>query len=436
MIDRRGRVSFDSRQRFLLILGMAGLGSLFSFGCQKAPEPVPPEPILVRAIAIPSRQTSEIRSFPLFTKEGQSAKLSFRVPGQLLEFDPILGKRVKEGEVLARLDRRDYELAVQRLEQGINEANAGLSAMKTGARAEDIEALEAQIRAAETAAANAEAHLNRMENLLQDGTASQVQYDVAKTAADGARAQLDTLRQQYRKATTGSRAEEIEAMEAKIAGLKIELNLARNKLADTELKAPFNGFISQKYFDNYEAVAPGIAVIELVNTDRLEATLSVTEEIVLRRNDIESITCTFPAMPGVTLRGTVKEVGKTVRQKGLSYPLTIVIERGESQATGADAEILPGMTGTAELTLKGGNSTILLPSAALIPGDRAEGESTGGESAVWVISDEMRLERHPVHIKTFTEEGAVVEDGLEGGERIVGAGARFLSEGERVRTEP
>ena len=94
------------------------------------------------------------------------------------------------------------------------------------------------------------------------------------------------------------------------------------------------------------------------------------------------------------------------------------------------------MTGTAELTLKGGNSTILLPSAALIPGDRAEGESTGGESAVWVISDEMRLERHPVHIKTFTEEGAVVEDGLEGGERIVGAGARFLSEGERVRTEP
>ena len=40
MIDRRGRVSFDSRRRFLLILGMAGLDPFF-VRLSKAPEPVP-----------------------------------------------------------------------------------------------------------------------------------------------------------------------------------------------------------------------------------------------------------------------------------------------------------------------------------------------------------------------------------------------------------
>ena len=303
--------------------------------------------------------------------------------------------------------------------------------MKTGARVEDVAALEAQLRAAETAATNAKTQLNRMESLRRDGTASQVQYDMAETTANGAQAQLDALRQQYTKATTGSRPEEIEAMEAKIAGLKIELNLAQNKLADTELKAPFNGFISQKFFDNYETVAPGIAVLELVNTDRIEATLNVSEEIVLRQNDIESITCSFPSIPGVTFSATVKEIGQTVRQKGLSYPLTIVIQRGDTPQTGSEAEILPGITGTAEVTLRGNSSTIVLPSAALIPSNE-EGKN---ESAVWVINDQMKVERHPVHVRTFTEEGAVVEDGLSGGEKIVGAGARFLTDGEEVRLE-
>ncbi|MBR6481272.1 MAG: hypothetical protein IKT12_06165, partial [Thermoguttaceae bacterium] len=155
-------------------------------------------------------------------------------------------------------------------------------------------------------------------------------------------------------------------------------------------------------------------------------------EIVLRQNDIESISCTFPSMPGVTFAASVKEIGQTVRQKGLSYPLTIIIERGTTPETGSEAEILPGITGSAEITLRGNSETIVLPSAALIP----SGEETGeNESAVWVINDQMRLERHPVHIKTFTEEGAVIEDGLSGGEKIVGAGARFLAEGELVRTE-
>ena len=434
MTEKRGRESFCRRQRFLMTLGAAGLGTLLLTGCQKEvpPEPVPTDPVLVRVLSIPEERTSEIRSFPLFTKEGQSAKLSFRVPGQLFEFDPILGKKVSKGDVVARLDPRDYKLAVARFEQGINEANAGLSAMKKGARDEDVATLEAQLRAAETAAANAKTQLNRMENLRRDGTASQVQYDLAKTTSDGAQAQLESLRLQYQKATTGSRSEEIEAMEAKIAGLKIELNLAQNKLADTELKAPFNGFISQKYFDNFETVAPGIAVLELVNTDRLEATLNVSEEIVLRQNDIESISCTFESVPGATFRATVKEIGQTIHQKGLSYPLTIVIERGETPETGADAELLPGMTGTAEIALKGNSSTILLPSAALIPSEEGTGEN---ESAVWVINDEMKLERHPVHIRTFTEKGVIVEDGLSGGEKVVGAGARFLAEGEEVRTE-
>ena len=87
MTDRRGREPFYRKQRYLLTLGVVGLGVLFCAGCRKtAPtESVPTDPILVRVLSIPDKRDTEVRSFPLFTKEGQSARLSFRVPGQLYE---------------------------------------------------------------------------------------------------------------------------------------------------------------------------------------------------------------------------------------------------------------------------------------------------------------------------------------------------------------
>ncbi len=417
---------------FSFALGAGLVGCRGEKGTSEA-DSSPVLPTLVRTITIPEGESTEERVFPVIAKEGQTAKLSFRVPGQLREFDPILGKRVAKDEVVARLDPRDYQLAVKRLEESINEANAALSAMKTGAREEDVASLESQVAAAETAAINAKAQLNRMEDLRKSGTASQVQYDLAKTTSDGATAQYESLKKQLEKAKKGAREEEIQAMEARIAGLHVDLNLAENKLKDTELKAPFEGVISQKFFENFETVAPGIAVLELVDADGLEATLNVSEEIVLRKGDIRKIECQFTSIPDAVFPAEVKEVGETIRQGHLSYPLTVRISRGSTES---GRRILPGISGTATLTLSSGKETILLPTAALIPSEDPSVATDGKpESAVWKVTEEGTLTKLPVRVKTFAPEGAYIEDGLHGGETIVGAGARFLSEGEKVRTE-
>ena len=439
MTDRCHKDPFFQTGLPCLILGLAGIGLSLLCGCHRtAGEGTdseanlkPMEPVLVRTVTIPKEMASETRTFPVFAKEGQTVKLSFRVPGQLLEFNPILGAKVSEGEVVASLDKRDYELAVERLKKGIDEANAALTAMLTGARPEDVATLEAQVVAATTAKTNAEAQLKRMENLRRDGTASQVQYDLAKTTSDGATAQLETLNKQLEKAKKGARDEEIQAMRAKIAGLEVDLKLAENKLSDTDLKAPFNGVVSQKFFDNFETVAPGIAVLELVDAAGLEATLNVPEEIVLRKDAISKIECEFQGMPGAVYEGSVKEIGQTPRSGGLSYPLTVTLGKKTGGTDGQ--ELIPGMSGTATIFLTGDSATITLPSAALVPeGTGAANSET--ESAVWLVAD-GKIQKRAVRVKAFTRDGAVVEDGLSGGETIVSAGARFLHEGEAVRTE-
>ncbi|MBQ3333057.1 MAG: hypothetical protein IJG83_06500, partial [Thermoguttaceae bacterium] len=279
-----------SRSRFFLPALLAVIG-----GCGRAPEPSQPQapPVLVRTAAVSAPGDTLVREFPIFAQESKSARLSFRVPGQLEQFDPILGTKVAKDEVIARLDGRDYELAAARLRLGIADAEAMLKAMKTGARAEDIEALRSQIAGAETAAANASRQLQRMENLHADGTVSDVQLDAARTTNDAAAAHLETLKTQLEKAHTGARAEEIEAMDAKIAGLNVDLKIAENKLGDTILKAPFDGVIAEKFCDNHETIVPGAAIVEIVDIDSMEATVNLPEEVVRRRENIETLVCRF-----------------------------------------------------------------------------------------------------------------------------------------------
>ena len=220
------------------------------------------------------------------------------------------------------------------------------------------------------------------------------------------------------------RAEEIEAMEAKIAGLNVDLKIAENKLGDTILKAPFDGVIAEKFCDNHETIAPGAAIVEIVDIDSMEATVNLPEEVVRRRENIETLVCRFDSLPDQTFPATVKEIGRTPRRENLSYPMTIKVDM--SQAKSAEP-LLSGMVGTVSITLKSPGGEIIIPSSALVSAET-------GASAVWLFdSAGSKVTARAVEVSAITDAGAVISGGLSGGETIVTAGARSLEEGQPVR---
>ena len=70
------------------------------------------------------------------------------VGGRMLEMPIAEGDRVKQGDVIARLDTRDVDLALQRAQAERAQADAQLRLLQAGARAEDIRQAEAQVSAA------------------------------------------------------------------------------------------------------------------------------------------------------------------------------------------------------------------------------------------------------------------------------------------------
>jgi len=418
---------------FLVIFLTGSNLFLTGTGCKEHRETVPEKlPPLVRTLTIPTADKTEQRTFPVLLREGETARLSFRVPGQIQEFNVHVGQSLKTGDVIARLDPVDFELAIKRIESSLAEAHAGLRAMQNGARREDVATLESQLTAATSQWETAEKQFRRMENLKKDGTVSDVQYDLAKSTRDSALSAKESYQSQLEKAKKGSREEEIEMTQAKIAGLEVDLQLAQVALEHTVLKAPFDGIIAEKFSDNHEIVVPGIAVVSLVNPTTFEGELSVPEEIVLRKNEIQRIECVFDKISSDIFPATVKEMGVAAQNGKLAYPLTLNIELPANVNPENQQGVLSGMVGVAYIDLASPGSPQKIPTTAIFSDHNAE---SSGESFVFILNQDGTISKRPVKTGVFDEQGVQILDGLNPGDTIVSAGVRFLKDGQKVRTE-
>lgn len=386
---------------------------------------------LVKVLEIQPTQTLQTRSFTGTAKEGQTTRLSFRVPGPIVEFPVGIGQKVKKGDVLAKLDPRDFELAVNQVKAGLGEANAALKAMKTGARSEDIEALEAKIEMEKSQLETAEKNEARFAKLVETKSIAQIKYDEVKLMRDRAKAALEADEKLMEKARKGSRDEEIEAMESKIAGLNVMLQKAENALADSVLVAPSDGCVSQKFLENGEIAAPGIPVLVFTDTNSIQVETTIPESVLIEQERFESFTCEFEAYPGVKFEAKLHELGQALQTGKPGWPLTVEI------TTDAEHPIHPGMTAIVSIGIQSTNDALIVPLAALVGTVQTEGEYQPKSEAthVWVMGEDSTVKARPVTIVRPTEKGMEIQGDLKPNEKIVSAGARFLHEGEKVRIQ-
>lgn len=387
---------------------------------QAAPVVETPRP--VKAIQAASNTAVRSRVFPGVAKEAQVTKLAFRVPGPLCEMNVNLGQRAKQGDVIARIDPRDFELAVARIEAGLAEAQASLKAMRRGARAEDIQALSAKLDAGRAKLHEAQLHFNRFKALYEDKSVSKAQYDNARTMFDVATAEVTAITQELEKAKRGAREEEIEAMEAKIAGLEANLKTARNSLQDTVLLAPFTGYVAQKFVENYDTVAAGHPIVALLDCSQIEVSVGVPEEVALQENRFREFECEFDAYPGRLFPAKLKELGHSIQSGKQAYPLSVIVTPPE------DLNLRPGMAATVRINIAQPTTVCCYPAAAVV--------SDQAEAFAWIVDPATSaVQRRPVKVGQLTAQGIEILDGIRPGEWVVVAGAHFLHEGQKVRLD-
>jgi multidrug efflux system membrane fusion protein len=397
-------------------------------GCGKQEEP-PPKVVErpVKMMTVAGSQKQFKRAFPGKVEASKQVDLAFKVSGPLIELPVMEGQEVKKGDLIARIDPRDFETELSKIESAIGEARAKLDAMQAGARPEDIKVLEAEIEAAEARALNAEQQYKRYKNLYVNKQVSKADFDRYKSDRDVANAQLNTAQQNLDTGKKGSRKEDVAAMKANIRGLKAQRKGVRDALADTRLTAPFFGYIADKFVDNFQEVRAKQPIVRLQDVASVEIDINVPESMVATYKDHESATITaeFATAPGKQYPLQVKEFSTSADPRTQTYKLTLIMPQPD------DITIWPGMTANVQLTRAAGGvdvTAIIIPAVAIFADET-------GQSHVWVYNAETRtVQKRMITTGDLTGTDSIrITDGLKTGETIAVAGVSRLREGLLVR---
>jgi RND family efflux transporter MFP subunit len=398
------------------------------------PEVVVERPRIIRPAKLYEVQTVQdavSRTYSGVVKAANEVDLAFRVSGPLVQMPIRRGQEVAEGDLIAQIDPRDFQTSLESVTSQLEQAQAQLSAMKAGAREEEILRLENQLRAAQAELDNAEVELTRYKTLLDEGVESQSEYDRVKLRRDQATEAKLAAEQRLAQGRKGARQEDLDAQEALIRGLEAQKRDAANALADTSLKAPFGGRIARQLVENFQEVRAGQTIVSLQDVSHVEVVADVPESLVavVKRELVESMTVMFPSIPDQVFPVEFKEMETEADARTQTYAVTVTMPSPDG------VNLLKGMPAELQITLKalaGKEEGVLVPVTAVFADDKGNPQAwiarpTDGKEGVFDV------ERRAVTVDTMTGSQILVTEGLKGGDLVVTAGVHFLDDESQVR---
>ncbi len=352
-------------------------------------------------------------------------ELKSKASGLMVHFQKLPSEPVKEGELLAELDKKVEQRNLSLAESNLLTAEANLELTKHKYMA-DLRNAESESAATKEDEKQKGAELRRMEklsgNLITESEIASVRLAarLSEEKAKQAETQLTLIR---------NRKEADEKLTlAEVQKARVSVEDARERLADTELRAPVTGVLLKKLVEEGQIVASGISATTGGTSIAIVADVShLMVEANIDETDISKVKLGQPVE--ISLASGSKE-----RFKG---KVDLILPRGEIDSNvivfkariGIDGDIfgrvLAGMTASVEIRVGEQKGVLLVPSEAV----RVESNGTFVQ-----IPDGEATKSLAVKVGLDNGVKAEILEGLaEGAEVIVAKPADDPKNGGRLR---
>jgi multidrug efflux system membrane fusion protein len=373
----------------------------------------------VKTMVVAAGNEPFVRTFPGKVEASKSVELAFQVPGLLVKLPVKEGQKVAKGEVIAQLRQDEFQARRKSIQGQLDQARATLSALQLGERPEERLRREAQLRAAEAKLANAKTEFDRYARLVKTSAVSRSEYELAETAYRVAQEDQKAALQLVGKGT-GARKEDIDAQLAQVRTIE-------GRLAEANIqRAPYDGVVAQRSVDEGQTIVANKPVVTFQNLDEIDVVADVPEAAIaagIRSPAIRNMIAELSAVPGRQFPVRVKEVAQVADATTQTFPVRVVMRAPRG------VTVLPGMTATIVATYQRPGTQgkrILVPISAVY-------KQASGDQVAWVVGAYEMISRRVVKMGAATGGDVEILSGLRPGDRVVVAGAPFLSEGMKVR---
>ena len=302
------------------------------------------------------------------TIEAIESELAFQVSGRVIRIPADEGESVDKEQVLAELDRSEYQARfhqaeanlevaaknlrraelvvgiqqetlpaeVARAEANVNALKSGLSELKTGYREQDIQQARLAVLAAEATMKEAKRDKHRYDQLIRDKIVAEQSWDAVVLRYEKALREYERAQEQYALFKEGYRKETIESAKAKLAGgmatlklarsnlklikaaeeevagagaqvqaAKAAMDLAETQLRYTRLKAPLAGILTSRNVELGEVVSPGRQVFSLSDLSTVDLKIFVGETEIGKVKPGQKVQVKVDTFPGKDYWGKV-----------------------------------------------------------------------------------------------------------------------------------
>jgi HlyD family secretion protein len=240
-----------------------------------------------------------------------------------------------------------------------------------------------------------------------DAEAKKATADIAHEEMTSATAKLLALRsiskqttEKLNEAQSGGRLEDVEISQATVAETRGQIEQLTHQIEQTFIKAPDDGMVAKRDAHLGDITTVGAPLFSIIRMNKLELRAQVSD-IDLAKFRTGQLVKVSPQVDQATRLGIVR----------ISLP--------------SNAGLKPGMFVRGQVDM-GHRKALTVPSTAVI--------TRNGESFVFTLSGN-RAVAAPVKVGVTTDKFAEIKEGLQNGEVIVDAGARFLSDRDIVRVE-
>ncbi|MDA0986747.1 MAG: efflux RND transporter periplasmic adaptor subunit [Bacteroidetes bacterium] len=211
------------------------------------------------------------------TLETNDIRISSKTFGEIKNIFVEEGSQVKKDDTIALIDTIQLYLQLKQATAGVSLAKAQYDLLTKGARKEDINQGEEQLKQAETNEKLAYEDFLRMKTLFASNSISLKQFNDAEARYKITKAQLSSAREGSKKLKSFSRPEEIIAAEARLIQAEANAELFKSQLNNAIIKAPINGTISHLPMNVGELINPNGIICTISQIDELTLTIYISE---------------------------------------------------------------------------------------------------------------------------------------------------------------
>src|ERR1700736_3770362 len=285
-----------------------------------------PEVEVVRAMAESGDVGGTVLSATGYIVAHHTINVNSKVTGRLAWIGVEKGDKVKEGQILVRLEDQEFRAAYGQARGAVDSARSYLDELQHGSRPEEVQQAQHNLDEARATLANDQRILDRTKELAGSGVVSRQALDDATAKFESDQQRVNSLEKAFQLMRIGPRAEEIARARGALAQAQGQLDYAKSQLDATVIRAPVTGTILDRTAEKGELITaqfasaaaggPQGSVVSLADLNDLQVELDIAQADFARLGPTQRAKVTTDAYPDKAYDGVIAQISPEAnRQK-------------------------------------------------------------------------------------------------------------------------